>query len=55
MDNLIEQYSELLDNIVLDKQKDNTIRCMILAKKLGRNFTADLIERKQWLYDSISR
>ena len=47
---LLEEYSQLLDNIAW-YNKGDVIELAKLAKKLGRNYTQDLAERKSALAD----
>ena len=47
---LLEEYSQLLDNIAW-YGKGDVIELAKLAKKLGRNYTEDLAERKSALAD----
>ena len=47
---VLEEYSQLLDNIAW-YNKGDVIELAKLAKKLGRNYTQDLAERKSALAD----
>lgn len=47
---LLEEYSQLLDSIAW-YNKGDVIELARMAKKLGRNYTQDLAERKSALVD----